>query len=99
MPVVAAGGRLRIRVQPEVTAPRAAAISSTRIETELDLANGQPFLVTATGMPGEPPSLMERLFSGRLKEASNRELVVVVTPRLVGPAYHAASAIRASEIR
>ena len=66
VPAAAAGGRLRIRVQPEITSPQASSVSSTKIETELDLANGQPFLVTALGMPGEPPSLIERLFSSLL---------------------------------
>ena len=83
-------GGLRIRVEPEITSPGTKAASTRKFESEVELADGQSFVVTGLCNPADLPSLAERLFAGRAKEPLNRELFVVVTPRLLRPVLSAA---------
>ena len=83
-------GGLRMRVQPEITTPGSDAVSSRKFESEVELADGQSFVVTGLYNSVDWPSLAERLFAGRLKEPLNRELLVVVTPRILRPVETAA---------
>jgi pilus assembly protein CpaB len=78
-------GNLRLRVRPEITSPGATAVSICKFESEVELSEGQIFVVTGLGNPADLPSLAERLFAGRVKEPANRELFVVVTPHVVRP--------------
>ena len=78
-------GSLRMRVQPEITAPDSAAFSNRKFESEVELSDGQIFVVTGLGNPADTPSLAERLFAGRMKGPANRELFVVVTPQVLRP--------------
>jgi len=91
LPTVNSSGTMRIRVQPEVTSPGAISTSSRKFESEVELTEGQSFVVTGLCNGTESPSLAERLFSGRVKQSSNRELFVVVTPQLLRPVQTAAS--------
>ncbi|HXJ44356.1 MAG TPA: Flp pilus assembly protein CpaB, partial [Bryobacteraceae bacterium] len=45
LPSVGAHGMLRLRVQPELVASRSAGIRARRIQTEVDLVDGQSFLI------------------------------------------------------
>ena len=83
-------GGLRMRVQPEITSPGVAAVSSHKFESEVELTDGQSFVVTGLYNSVDWPALAERLFAGRLKEPANRELFVVVTPRIPRPVETAA---------
>ena len=78
-------GTLRMRVQPEITSPGSTASSSRKFESEVELSEGQSFVVTGLGTGTETPSLVERLFAGRVKQPLNRELFVVVTPQVMQP--------------
>ncbi len=83
-------GSLRMRVQPEITSPNSAAVSNRKFESEVELTDGQMFVVTGLGNSSDSPSLAERLFGGRVKEQANRELFVVVTPQVLRPIETAA---------
>ena len=83
-------GILRMKVQPEITAPGSGSVSNRKFESEVELTDGQIFVVTGLGNPADSPSLAERLFAGRAKEPANRELFVVVTPQVLRPVQTAA---------
>lgn len=89
VPVIGPHGTLRLRVQPAITATRSLGIASRKIETEIELEDGQSFLIA-----GISPLLAERLFEGRLAGNENRELVVLVTVEVRKPARTAALASR-----
>jgi pilus assembly protein CpaB len=89
VPVIGPHGTLRIRVQPEITATRSLGIASRKIETEIEIEEGQGLLIA-----GISPILAERLFEGRLAGNENRELVVLVTVEVRKPARTAALASR-----
>jgi pilus assembly protein CpaB len=71
---------IRLRVQPEITSGHPEGVTTRRIETELDLKEGQSFLVAGLSGPDASPDLLSRLFPGRREHADGRELVVLVTP-------------------
>ncbi|MBI4910806.1 MAG: Flp pilus assembly protein CpaB [Acidobacteria bacterium] len=74
-------GRVRVRVQPEVTFPGANGVNRRRLNTEVDVADGQSFLVRGFAAAADLNVLWERLFSR--PAASTREIIVVVTPQIV----------------
>ncbi|HYM08294.1 MAG TPA: Flp pilus assembly protein CpaB [Terriglobales bacterium] len=83
LPSIGPDGKLRLRVQPEVTSSQGQDVASRRIETEVDLANGQSFLITGLAGAGKDgPSLVSGLFPGRVEATAGQELVVLATPRL-----------------
>lgn len=82
-PTVRQSGRLRLRVHPEVTAPREGGAATRRIETEIEIRDGQTLLVSGLASPGDVPALWERLFPGRGQAPEAREFVVLVTGKLV----------------
>jgi Flp pilus assembly protein CpaB len=94
LPVRGRRGSLRVRVQLAMTASRSAGVAARKMETGVDLADGQSFLVAGFSDAGDWPVLSERLFGGRPKEDVNRELVVIVTPRVLKPNDAAALAAR-----
>ena len=75
-------GRLRLRVEPEITLPRPGSASTHRIETELEISDGQSFLISGLSLAGQEACRLERLFP-RVEEGAGRALVVLVTPHLV----------------
>jgi Flp pilus assembly protein CpaB len=86
VPSISAHGKLRLRVQPEVTCSEGQGVASRRIETEVELADGQSFLITGLAAPGQPgAALLARLFPGRATSSGKEELVVLTTPQLLRP--------------
>jgi type II secretory pathway component HofQ len=83
MPSIHRDGTLRLRVQPEATSPHGEGVATRRIQTEVELSDGQSFLVTGLFEPGEGAFVLERLFPAHATESRNKELVVLVTPQLV----------------
>jgi hypothetical protein len=82
LPRLGGHGTLRLRVTPERIASRSAAIRARRMQTEVELVDGQSFLITGLSSAANWPVLAERLFAVPAKSSGNRELVVVVTPRM-----------------
>jgi pilus assembly protein CpaC len=107
LPTVTARGTIRLRVQPEVSSLDYAnavvfqgftipAISTRRVQTEIELESGQSFLIAGlldnrvvenfSKIPGigDIP-VIGKLFQSRSQTKSNTELLVAVTPELVRP--------------
>jgi pilus assembly protein CpaB len=83
LPSIGPHGKLRLRVQPEITSWEGQRVATRKIDTEVELADGQSFLVAGLGEPRGRGSLVARLFPNRSPENANEELVVLVTPQLV----------------
>lgn len=107
LPVLTPRGTIRLHVTPEVSSLDAAngislsgfsvpAISTRRVETEIELQDGQTFAIAGlldnrtidalNKIPGlgDIP-LLGKLFQSRSRQKSNAELLVVVTPEIVRP--------------
>ena len=106
-PTLEADGYIHLKVQPEVSSLDFAnaltiqgfvipALSTRRIESEMDLKDGQSFAIAGLvdnrvteqlekipGLSNIP--LFGKLFQSRSLNKSNNELLVLVTPRLVQP--------------
>ena len=87
-------GMLRLRVRPEITSTRSAGVVAHKMESEVDLVPGQTFAILGLSNAHDWPSLADRLFAGRLKDANERELVVLVTLDAPKPVHSAALAGR-----
>lgn len=108
LPAITPRGTIRLRVAPEVssldynnalviTGFTVPAISSRKVQTEIELENGQSFAIAGlldnrvteslSKVPGlgDIP-LLGKLFQSRAISKNNSELLVVVTPELVHPA-------------
>jgi Flp pilus assembly protein CpaB len=83
VPYLAAGGRMRLRVLPEVTTMAGSSHGVRAAETDVEIADGQPFLVSGLLPSADRATLWNRLFPGKAKDISGRDLVVVVSPRLI----------------
>lgn len=83
LPSLGSHGMLRLRVTPELTASRSGGIRARRMETEVELVDGQSFLIMGLSSAANWPVLAERLFAVPAKSSANRELVVIVTPQIV----------------
>ena len=106
-PTITMDGKIHLKVRPEVSALDFTnavtlsgffipALSTRRIETEMELADGQSFAIaglvdnrlteTISKIPllGDIP-ILGRLFRSRSMNKSTTELLVVVTPRIVQP--------------
>jgi pilus assembly protein CpaB len=79
LPLPARDGMVRLRVRPELNDPRSRAASKRKIEADLELADGQSFIVTGLSSATDWPSLARRMFAAPLKERGERELLVLVT--------------------
>jgi pilus assembly protein CpaC len=107
LPTVTPRGTIRLRVQPEVSSLDYAnavvfqgftipAISTRKVQTEIELESGQSFLIAGlldnrvvesfSKIPGigDIP-VIGKLFQSRSQTKSNTELLVAVTPELVRP--------------
>jgi pilus assembly protein CpaC len=107
LPVLTHRNTIRLRVRPEVSSLDFAnalsisgftvpAISTRRIDSEVELADGQSFVIgglldnrtieTFSKIPGlgDIP-IIKNLFRSRATNRSNTELIVLVTPELVQP--------------
>jgi hypothetical protein len=49
------------------------------METEIDLVDGQSFVVSGLSGARSWPALVEQLFTGRLEVGGDRELIALVT--------------------
>jgi|GEM_PF-522980 len=76
-------GTFRIRVAPEVTSSGREGVTTRKIETEVELSDGQGFLVGGLADSHAGSDLISRLFPGRTPQAGAGELLVLATPRLV----------------
>lgn len=83
LPRLEGHGTLRLRVQPEIMAAPSARIPARRMETEVELVDGQSFLITGLSSAANWPVLAERLFALPPKSTGNREPVVIVTTQMV----------------
>lgn len=107
LPTLTPRGAIHLVVTPEVSSLDYAngltisgytipGLSTRRVETEIELQNGQSFVIaglldnqlteTLNRMPGLASiPLLGKLFQSRSVTKSNTELLVLVTPELVGP--------------
>lgn len=79
LPLPGRDGTVRLRVRPELNDPRSKAGARRKMEADLDLADGQSFIVTGLSSAADWPSLARRMFAAPLKERGERELLVLVT--------------------
>ena len=86
-------GTLRIRVQPKITVSRSAGVASRKMDTEIEVVDGQSFLVSGLTTAADWP-VLARFLSGRPRESGNRELLVWVTPQVIEPVHTMAAAGR-----
>jgi pilus assembly protein CpaB len=87
-------GMLRLRVQPEISRAESAGVVARKIVAEVELSRGQTFVIMGLSNAQDWPSLADRLFAGRLNDASDRELVVLVTLDVPKPVHSLALAGR-----
>jgi pilus assembly protein CpaB len=88
-------GNLSVRVLPEVTTTsRSEGAATRRLETEVELVDGQTFLVSGLSDKGNWPVLARRLFARRAEPGVSRELVALVTVQLLRPTPPASLASR-----
>jgi Flp pilus assembly protein CpaB len=78
--VVSVDNGLRLRVGPEITAAVENGIATRRFETELELKDGQSFLVGGLAAPPETPALVAGLLPRGTHLATEERLVVIVSP-------------------
>ncbi len=117
LPQITPSGTLRLHVEPEVSTIDAAdgitvsgfripALSTRRIETDVELSEGQSFVIAGlldqrvtqdlSRLPGLANiPLLGALFRSRLVTKSNDELLVVVTPHMAAPVTGDAPTIQA----
>jgi Flp pilus assembly protein CpaB len=79
VPYVTAKGKLRLRVLPEYRAGAA----GRAVETDIELVDGQSFLVRGLVPDEDRGSVWGRLFPAHAKENAGRDLIVMVSPKLV----------------
>jgi pilus assembly protein CpaC len=107
IPTITPRGTIRLQVAPEVSALDAShsvtvsgfnvpAITSRKMKTEVELADGQSFVVgglldnrdteTFEKIPflGDIP-ILGKFFQSEIKTKTNTELIVIVTPEIVSP--------------
>jgi pilus assembly protein CpaC len=107
LPTVTPRGTIRLNVNPEVSSLDYAdgltvsgytipALSSRKVQTEIELEDGQSFVIAGllnnqvteqlSRMPGlSSIPLLGKLFDSRSTTKSNSELLIVVTPEIVRP--------------
>jgi Flp pilus assembly protein CpaB len=83
LPLLEGHGTVRLRVQPEIIAAISARVPARRMDTEIELVDGQSFLIMGLSSATTWPVLAERLFALLPKSSGNRELVVIVTAQIV----------------
>ncbi len=86
LPWLSSAGKLRLRVEPEITSAEEAGVTTRKFQTEINLADGQSVLVTGLSDPRPGVSLTSRLFPGHGGKGTGGELVVLATPQLLPPA-------------
>jgi len=75
-------GKMRLKVNPEVTTPARDGLRTRSVETEIEVGDGQSFLVRGLADAANLPVLWQKLFPEKDPQPK-REMVVLVTPKLI----------------
>ncbi len=94
VPRLSANGGIRLRVEPEVTTALGQGTTIRRVMAEVDLVDGQTVALSGFGTGPESMGLLEKLFGGRINAGANRDLLVLVTPRVMAPVVRAGLSVR-----
>jgi hypothetical protein len=94
VPSLGRNGAWRVKVQPEITTSQFTGIAARKMEAEIDLVDGQSFVVSGLGAAKKWPALAEQLFTGSPKQGGDRELIALVTVEWLEPAHAVAVATR-----
>jgi Flp pilus assembly protein CpaB len=82
-PSVQSDGKVRLRVHPEVSTGGEKGISRRKVDTEIEVADGQSFIVRGFAEPASLALLWEHLFPGKGSSDTRQDMVVVVTPQVI----------------
>jgi len=94
VPRLSANGAIRLRVEPEMTMALGQGSTIRRVMAEVDLVDGQTVALSGFGAGPEATGLLEKLFGGRINDGASRDLLVLVTPRVMAPVVRAGLAVR-----
>jgi len=83
VPSLQADGKVRLRVHPEVSTAGENGIARRKVDTEIEVADGQSFLVRGFAEPAHVGTLRDQLFPGKANAATSSDLIVVVTPKVI----------------
>lgn len=89
VPQVGGNGAIRLRVEPEVTTDLGQGSSTRRVVADVDLIDGQTMVLSGFGQGPESADLLHKLFGGRINPGASRDLVVLITPRVMAPVVRA----------
>jgi Flp pilus assembly protein CpaB len=89
VPHVSGSGAIRLRVEPEVTTDFGQGSTTRRVVADVDLTDGQTIALSGFGQGAESADLLHKLFGGRINPGANRDLVVLITPRVMAPVVQA----------
>jgi Flp pilus assembly protein CpaB len=89
VPRLGPNGSIRLRVEPEVTTPLGQGSTSRRVVADVDLVDGQTVALSGFGAGSDAAGLLEKLFGGRINAGASRDLVVLVTPKVLTPVVRA----------
>lgn len=94
VPRLSANGAIRLRVEPEMTTVLGQGSTIRRVMAEVDLVDGQTVALSGFGAGPEATGLLEKLFGGRINGGASRDLLVLVTPRVMAPVVRAGLSVR-----
>jgi Flp pilus assembly protein CpaB len=89
VPRLSGNGAIRLRVEPEVTTDLGQGSTTRRVVADVDLTDGQTIALSGFGQGPEAADLLQKLFGGRINAGASRDLVVLITPRVMAPVVRA----------
>lgn len=89
IPRLSGNGAIRLRVEPEVTTDLGQGSTTRRVVADVDLIDGQTIALSGFGQGPEAADLLQKLFGGRINAGASRDLVVLITPRVMVPVVQA----------
>jgi Flp pilus assembly protein CpaB len=89
VPRLSGNGAIRLRVEPEVTTDLGQGSTTRRVVADVDLVDGQTIALSGFGPGSESADLLQKLFGGRINPGASRDLVVLITPRVMAPVVQA----------
>ncbi len=89
VPRLSGNGAIRLRVEPEVTTTLGQGSTTRRVVADVDLIDGQTIALSGFGQGPDAADLLEKLFGGKISGAASRDLVVLITPRVMAPVVRA----------
>jgi Flp pilus assembly protein CpaB len=89
VPRLSGNGAIRLRVEPEVTTDLGQGSTTRRVVADVDLVDGQTIALSGFGQGPEAADLLQKLFGGRISAGASRDLVVLITPRVMAPVVQA----------